>query len=135
MLYVTSHSFLLETCVSPTLIHAALYTRGCAHGCPACTPVWLPGLFLYQLAWGGAGGGLSSPKGTQVTLAGREDHLAPFSVRGTALDVGTFVIGDMGKDNSLRHHLCAVIDELGLRAPPPPTSPSRPVPPSSSCLH
>lgn len=57
MLYVTSHSFLSETCVSPTLIHAGLYTRGCAHGCPACTPMWLPGLFLYHLARGGGGGG------------------------------------------------------------------------------
>lgn len=133
MLYVTSHSFLLETCVfvhdTCRFVHvdvlmAVLLVLLC--GCQACSCI----------SWPGAGG-LSSPKGAQVSLAGREDHLAPFSVRGTALDVGTFVIGDMGKDNSLRHHLRAVIDELGLRAPPspPPTSPSRPVPPSSSCLH
>lgn len=127
-----------DVCVSYTDTCRFVHTWMCS---------WLSCLYSYVAARpvlvsvGLGGGGLSSPKGAQVTLAGREDHLAPFSVRGTALDVGTFVIGDMGKDNSLRHHLRAVIDELGLRAPPssPPhlPVPSRPpiqfLPPLSRC--
>lgn len=76
----------------------------------------LPSLSLQQSTDGKPGGWVSSLEGAQVTL---EDHSDPFSVQGASLEVNTFMTGDMGGDKSLRHCLCAVIDELGLAAPSP----------------